>query len=259
MARFPIALEITPPAQPKPRVLLRRARTVGGMPAYINVIQRSDRWSSLDASIRLREHGFDPVWHLANRGRSISRIDTDIARARQAGLSRVLCIRGEHKSEDSVDTPKIREVVRMLNLCLPGVHIGVTLNHHGNAERTMANLWPKLDAGARSIQTQLTFELDSLAPLARELKHCRPDVAIMPMLMPLLSEAAALQVTRRLSIPTPAGLVRDLRRFGPDAGWAHFGRLVALIRTNPLYDGVAIMTPIDMGPAFAARVRDCLS
>ena len=43
------------------------------------MISRPERWSSLDASIALRELGLDPVWHLSNRGRAVSDIEADIA------------------------------------------------------------------------------------------------------------------------------------------------------------------------------------
>ena len=258
MPELPIALEITPPARPKPHVLLRRAHALADRPARINVISRPDRWSSLDASIALRECGIEPVWHVANRGRSVVSIDAQIARARRAGLSHVLCVRGEYKAEDGPDTPKIREVVRMLVRGLPRARVGVTLNQHGRRDRVLANLWPKLEAGACSIQTQVAFELDSLEPLAAEIGRERPDVSITPMLLPVLSEAAALRVAHRLSIPFPAARLRALRERGAEAGWVHFAELVEQLRESPLYTGVAIMTPIDVDARFAARLRAAL-
>jgi 5,10-methylenetetrahydrofolate reductase len=258
MRPCPIALEITPPARVRPEVLRRRARALGGLPRYINVIQRPDRWSSLDASILLRRDGFEPVWHLANRGSSAGQIDAAIRRALGAGLTRVLCIRGEHKAEDGFDTPKIREVVRTLRLRLPAARVGVTLNHHLDARRAMRNLWPKLRAGAHSIQTQVTFDLESLAPLAAQVKAERPRVSIVPMLMPVLSSGAARRVAQRLSVSVPATLLRDLERFGEPAGWDHFAELAAAVRADPLYSGVAVMTPIDVRSDFAARLTGCL-
>ena len=49
---FAVALEITPPKKRLEEVLLRRARLLPGVDA-INVIQRPDRLSSLDASLLL--------------------------------------------------------------------------------------------------------------------------------------------------------------------------------------------------------------
>lgn len=254
-----ISLEITPPAQHKPAVLLRRARALGNLPRYVNVIHRIDRWSSLDASIALRRSGLEPVWHVANRGRLALELESEIDRARAAGLRRVLCVRGEYKARDSLETPKIREVVRMIRRGLPGAHIGVTLNHHQSADRVMRNLLPKLEAGANAVQTQVTFELDSLREFAESLKADRPELMITPMVLPVLSLEAALSLSRRLSISIASEFLQELARDGAEAGWQHFSRLAKEIATDPHFFGLAVMTPMDMDEAFATRLADVLS
>ncbi len=258
VGRLDISLEITPPKLLRPAVLLRRAGALGALPSYVNVIHRTDRWSSLDASIALRDAGFEPVWHVANRGRLAQDLESEIERANAAGLRRVLCVRGEYKAHDSVETPKIREVVRMIRRRVPESHIAVTLNHHQSPSRVMRNLLPKLEAGADSVQTQLTFELDALRPYAESAKKEHPDLEITPMLLPVLSLKAALQLSRRLSVAIPPELLRGLAREGEEAGWRHFARLVAAIRDSPLFDGVALMTPMDMDDDFAIRMASAI-
>lgn len=254
-----ISLEITPPAQPKTAVLLRRASALGNLPRYVNVIHRIDRWSSLDASIALRRTGLEPVWHVANRGRLALELESEIDRARAAGLRRVLCVRGEYKARDSLETPKIREVVRMIRRGLPGAHIAVTLNHHQSADRVMRSLLPKLEAGANAVQTQVTFELDSLREFAETLKADRPDLVITPMVLPVLSLQAARLLSRRLSISIAPELLEGLTSDGAEAGWRHFSQLTREIAADPLLDGVAVMTPMDMDEAFATRLAGVLS
>ena len=249
-----VALEITPPASPRTAVLLRRARALGSLPRHVNVIHRTDRWSSLDASIALRVRGLKPVWHVPNRGRRVSELESDIDRAKAAGLSRVLCVRGEYKERDHLETPKIREVVRMIRRKLPEAHIAVTLNHHQPGDRVMRNLLPKLEAGANAVQTQVTFELDTLRPFAEALKAGRPKLVVTPMLMPILSVESARRLAHRLSLSFPPSLEEALARNGAEAGWEHFERLFSAIDESPLYDGVAVMTPMDMHEAFAARL-----
>ena len=248
-----VTLEITPPASPRPGVLLRRATLLAGT-SRVNVIQRPDRWSSLEASIVLRGRGFEPVWLLANRGRGVAEIEDDIARAANAGIGRVLCIRGEHKAEDHNDTPKIREVVRLVRRSLPEAHVSVSLNHHGPSARVIANLAHKLDAGAHGVQTQVTFDLVSLEAYAALIRERWPGVSITPMLMPVLSARAAVRLSRRLAIPLPASLLHRLELFGADAGWEHFGAFARAIACSSLFDGLAVMTPIDPDSNFAARL-----
>ena len=254
-----LTLEITPPASRRPAVLLRRARALEPLTRRINVIQRPERWPSLEASIALREHGYEPVWHLANRGRSVGHIEAEIGLAREAGIRDVLCIRGEHKAEDGVDTPKIREVVRLLGRLHPVARVAVTLNHHVRSSRVFENLHAKLEAGARAVQTQVTFDLESLRPFAERIASEHPGVALTPMLMPVLSARAAVRLSRRLAIPLPAGLLHRLEVFGEDAGWDHFREFASAVVRSGLYDGLAVMTPIDPSPAFGERLRETLS
>jgi 5,10-methylenetetrahydrofolate reductase len=262
MPLLPVTLEITPPARSLPGVLLRRARALGPRTRRVNVIQRPERWSSLEASIALREHGFEPVWHLANRGLGGAELERQVRRAAAAGIPRVLCVRGEHKAEDGVDTPRIREVVRRLRRELPSAHVSVTFNHHVaralGARRALENLDGKLEAGALGVQTQVTFELESLGGFAEGILARHPQVAVTPMLMPVLSTRAAIRLSRRLSIPLPGMLLHRLEAFGAEAGWEHFRTFAAAVARSPLYDGLAIMTPIDPDEAFAARLRSVL-
>jgi 5,10-methylenetetrahydrofolate reductase len=254
----PLALEITPPRYPRHDILLRRAGTLGGRATRLNVIQRPDRWSSLDASIALIQCGIEPVWHLANRGRTVEEIEADIARAASGGVTRVLCLRGEHKADDGMDAPKIREVVRMARRGLPTAHVSVTLNHHVGSGRVWSNLDAKLSAGAQGVQTQVTFDLNSLAGHAEKIKTHHPDVSITPMGMPVLSVRSAVRLSRRLAIPLPPALLQRLEAAGPDAGWEHFASFARAVARSPLYEGLAVMTPIDPDPEFGARLRAVL-
>jgi 5,10-methylenetetrahydrofolate reductase len=262
--RLPVTLEITPPAQPRPSVLLRRAGCLEGRSRRVNVIDRPDRWGSLAASVVLAGRGFEPVWHLANRGRSVEEIEAELSVAAAAKLCRVLCIRGERKAEDVDDTPKIREMVRMVRRRLPAAHVSVSLNPFAATtrrlrERVIANLAAKLEAGAQGVQIQVSFDLECLRPFAEDVKARRPDVAITPMLMPVESARAAVRLSRRLGVPLPAALLHRLECFGADAGWEHFEAFARAIDESPLYDGLAVMTPIDPGREYASRLRTVLA
>ncbi len=258
---LPITLEVTPPTLPRPAILLRRATCLGSRARRVNVIERGERWSSLEASLELATRGLEPVWHLANRGRSLASIETELARAAAGGVRHVLCIRGEYKAPDRDDTPLIREVVRLARRS--PFEVAVTANPfavHGavGRSRALANLDAKIDAGATRVQMQVSFDLESLRPFAEHLKDRTPEVSIVPMAMPVLSPAAALRLSRRLGVPIPAALIHRLERIGCEAGWEHFGSFARAVAESPLYDGLAIMTPIDPKPTHAARLRASL-
>jgi 5,10-methylenetetrahydrofolate reductase len=67
----------------------------------------------------------------------------------------------------------------------------VTLNPYLDPERSLANLWPKLEAGADFVQTQPVFESASLRGVAERIRARAPRVAILPMVIPIASAAAA--------------------------------------------------------------------
>jgi 5,10-methylenetetrahydrofolate reductase len=250
-----LVLEITPPARPRPDVLLRRASALAPAVRVVNVISRPERWSSLEAAGVLRAKGLDPVWHLANRGRRLADIERAIERAAEAGVRRVLCVRGEYKAEESPDEPKIREVVALLRGRLPDASIGVTFNHHLDASRALDNLFRKLDAGADFVQTQVTFDLRGLRPLAARLAERAPGVALLPMVFPVESAESLRRVARRLGIPLDQALFDRLEREGADAGWRAFGDTLDAIAHEPGFAGAALMTPIDLAPAYRATLR----
>ena len=129
---FFVALEITPPRELRPGILLRRARLLGDLVSRVHVIQRPGRMSSLEASLLLADAGFEPVLHLVNRGRTRQDIDAELRQARAGGIERVLCIRGEGDDKDQATTPRIHEVVARLRGSWPSASVGVTVNQYGH-------------------------------------------------------------------------------------------------------------------------------
>jgi 5,10-methylenetetrahydrofolate reductase len=255
----PIILEITPPVRPRIDILLRRAGMLGDPHRQIvNVIARPDRWASVSAAAALRDHGFDAVWHLTTRGRALAQIEREIERAAEAGLRRVLCLRGERcdeSAEAAGPDPRIRDVVALIRRRLPGASIGVTLNHHLPQPGVLPNLLGKLDAGADFVQTQLTFTLRGLGSIAESLHRRFPDVALIPMIGPVLRADAARATARRLRIPLDQALHDALERGGEEAGWRAFAARLDEIRTSHHFATAALMTPMDPAPGYVARLR----
>ncbi len=257
---FAVGLEITPPRRPLPSVLLRRVRLLGDVAQAINIIQRPDRQSSLDASIFLKSRGIEPVWHLVTRGRSRSEILADVGRARQGGITHVLCIRGDHEAGDLPDTPSLREVTAAVVETIPGAYVGATLNQYApDREAVLRNALPKCQAGAAYVQTQPVFDLETLRPLAEAVRAASPATKIIAMAMPLLTPEAGTQIEARLGVTLPATL-RSAIAAGPEAAWSAFDATIASLVASPLIDGVAIMTfETDPPREVGARIVAALS
>lgn len=253
---FPVALEITPPREPGERVLLRRAGRLGARPAAVNVIQRPERMSSVEASGVLHARGLEPVWHLVTRGRSLDAIRREVARARELGLRQVLCIRGDHDAPDRADTPRVREVVSLVQREIPEALVGVTMNQYEPHERVLRSLLPKLHAGASFVQTQPVFDQAPYLSLVSLLKSAQSEVYVLPMLMPLLSREAALRLVSRIGARVPPRQLERLELGGAGAGWTAFARTLAGLYDSSLADGVAVMTlELDPPEDFAARLE----
>ena len=248
MSPFSVALEITPPRELRPEILLRRAQLLEA--DRVHVIQRPDRLSSLEASLLLAHAGLDPVWHVVNRGRTRDEIETDVRRAGVGGIRRALCVRGEGDDKDGPTTPRIREIVARLREAWPDGSIGVTMNQYGPRDRVLHNLFPKLEAGADFIQTQPVFDLARFESWAREVRRRAPSVELVAMLMPAVPYRTAERIALRLGVHLPA-LVDE---------WHGFAEMLQALAESPLADGVAILTPaMDASPEFAARLRAALS
>ena len=241
MARgeFPVSLEITPPRASKPAVLLRRARLLEACTVTVNVIQRPDRQSSLEAALDLQREGLEPIWHLATGGRPIEEVTADIARAHQAGLGHVLCLRGDH----AADTPgtRVTDAVAAVREHAPGMAIGAALDQYRTDERSDRILAGKLRAGARSIWTQPVFELAPLLRSAGFVKAVEPEARVVAMAMPLLTPESLDAISERLRIPAPEELRRRIEA-GEEEAWGAFEETLATLARVELVDAVAIMT-----------------
>jgi methylenetetrahydrofolate reductase (NADH) len=251
---LPVALEITPPREARPEILLRRARLLGERPFAVHVIQRRERQPSVDASIALERLGIPAVWHLLNRGRSEAEIEAEIATAANAGLRAVLVVRGEPGPPEPTPPPTLASLVRRVRAAIPRARIGVTADPYADRERMLAQLWPKLEGGEAFVQTQPVFEASALAPL-EAVRLRAPQVRIQPMLIPLLSVGAAVRLGERLRVPLPARLLEGLEREGEPFGWRAFAELVRALAGSGLCDSLALMTQeADPPKAFTDRL-----
>ncbi len=254
---FPVSLEITPPRTPKPAVLLRRARLLDACTLTVNVIQRADRQSSLEAALALRREGLEPIWHLATGGRSLEAIAADVGRARAGGVGHVLCLRGDHAAE----TPgtRVTEAIALVRERAPGMAIGAALDQYRADARADRLLAAKLRAGAASVWTQPVFAMPPLLRAAEFVKAARPDARVVAMAMPLLRPESLDAVSERLGIPAPESLRRRIAA-GEQEAWRAFEETLAMLADADLVDAVAVMTyradpPAGTGERIVAALR----
>ncbi|MBI5949244.1 MAG: methylenetetrahydrofolate reductase [Chloroflexi bacterium] len=253
--QFPVALEITPPQTPLPKVLLRRARLLGDAACAVNVIQRPGRQSSLDASCDLVASGIEPAWHLVTRGKTAAEAATEIERAAACGVRQVLCIRGDHEAPDGPAGMTIKEAVTLARGHFAPGSIGVTLNQHvPDMDAALRNLGGKLTAGASYVQTQPVFDTAAAGECFAQVLDRWPATKVVAMAMPLLSAEAAARIEARLGVSLPEELHSRVAR-GEEAAWEAFTGTLAWLAASGLVHGVAIMTfEMDPPPAMGERI-----
>jgi 5,10-methylenetetrahydrofolate reductase len=242
--RLPVAVEITPPRVSRPAILRRRAMLLGHAPDAVNVIQRPDRQSSLDASCELKAAGFEAVMHLVARGTTGRMLEATLERAGEAAIGNVLCILGDTKDGPAI---KVKDLVAATVRALPGALVGATLNQYGDRpERAVANLLAKLEAGATFVETQPVFDAGALEPFVESARKEVPGTRFVAMLMPITSPDALRRMEARLRIAAPDDYARRIAD-GPQSAWEAFAEIIDSLRRSRLVDGLAIMTP-DMDP-----------
>lgn len=239
-----LALEITPPQKLLPGVLKRRANLLGPGVDVINVIQRPDRLSSLDAAMALQHRGIEAVWHLATRGSSWEALEEQASRARSGGLRHVLCLLGEHApgSAPAAKSPTVRDSVEMLCRALPSATLGVTYNQYAPEQpKALANLLAKLNAGAAYIQTQPVFDPGAFLQSVQVIRREHPGIPVVPMVLPLLTLDAVDRIQSRLKIAiSPA--YREAVAAGEEPAWQAFAGVVRELVASNLVNGLAVMT-----------------
>jgi 5,10-methylenetetrahydrofolate reductase len=241
---LPVAVEITPPRVSRPDILRRRAMLLGHAPDAVNVIQRPDRQSSLDASCELKAAGFEPVLHLVARGTSEAALESALERACASTIQNVLCILGDLQDGPAL---RVKDLVAASVRSLPGAIVGATLNQYGDRpDRAIANLLGKLEAGATFVETQPVFDLRVLEPFVEQARKERPGTRFVAMVMPITSPDGLRRMEARLRINAPGDYAREVA-VGTESAWHAFARLVSDLRRSGLVDGIALMTP-DMDP-----------
>lgn len=249
---FVVSLEITPPARWRPAVLARRASALGDRPDAVDVIQRAGRIPSIAAARWLARRGHQPIWHLVTRGRSRAQLIAEIERAGEAGLGLTLCLQGEGDLAQGV---RVRDAVAELRRRLPTSWVGVSFDPYATREPSLRWLRAKLDAGARFVQTQPVFAIEVLDPLVAILARHHPDVALLPMLVPLISAPAARRLGQRLGIGLPDRLLTRLHDGGETAGWAVFEKTLGALACHERIAGATLMTfEIDPSAALLQRL-----
>ena len=225
--------------------------------------------SSLGLCIALKLQGIEPILQITGRDRSRMAIMGDVLSAASFGIDTVLALTGDHpvvgdckqsKPVYDLDSVGILNMLTKMEetgcdcggnplsatpklfkgACVTPVYEPMILQIH--------KLKQKVDAGARYIQTQGIFDLDSLKRFLEAVEKAGIDVPIMAGIIPLKSAGMAKfmnQSVPGIAVPQDQiDLLASAKEKGVKASELGIGlaaKLIADIRAENLCPGVHIM------------------
>jgi len=223
-----------------PDEIVRRARLVRDHVDAVNVpdntagVVHMAAWSA--AAILARE-GIDPIMHVTCRDRNRLALQSDLLGAAALGVRNVLCLTGDHMVHG--DHPNAKPVFDLDSLQL--VELATVLRHgrylSGREIKPAPDLFPgatenpfappydfrplrlqkKVEAGARFIQTQITFNVERFAAFMARVRDLGLDrtVPILAGVAPVRSARAARYMRERVpGMEVPDTVVRRMEQAG---------------------------------------------
>ena len=213
--RFAVTAEMAPPKGCNFSEQLEVARVLQGRVDGVNVTDMQSaclKASSLGLCIHLKASGIEPILQITGRDRSRMAIMGDVLSAASFGIDTVLALTGDHpvvgdckqsKPVYDLDSVGILNMLTQMEetgcdcggnplsatpklykgACVTPVYEPMILQIH--------KLKQKVDAGARYIQTQGIFDLDSLKRFLEAVEKAGIDVPIMAGIIPLKSAGMA--------------------------------------------------------------------
>lgn len=225
-----------------PDDVVRRARLVRDHVDAVNVPDNTAgvvHMSALAAAAILAREGIDPIMHVTCRDRNRLALQSDLVGASALGIRNILCLTGDHMVHG--DHPNAKPVFDLDSMQLLGLVNTLRRGRYlsgreikpapdlfpGAAENPFAppydfrplRLMKKVEAGARFIQTQITYNVGRFAAFMERVRELGLDrrVPILAGVAPLRSARAARHMQERVpGMEVPDAVVRRMEQAGPE-------------------------------------------
>ena len=271
--QFAVTAEMAPPKGYDFSEALETAQLLKGKVHGINVTDMQSaclKASSLGLFAQLKLQGLEPILQVTGRDRNRMAILADILSAASFGIDTMLALTGDHPVVgDCRDSKPVYDLdsVGILNMLSRMEETGLDCGGNpltGPAPKffkgaavtpvyepmilQVHKLKQKVDAGARYIQTQGIFELDSLKRFLEAVDKANIQVPIMAGIIPLKSAGMAKFMNQSVpGIAVPQDQIdalakaREEGRKPAQLGMELAARLIAQIKEEHLCPGVHIM------------------
>ena len=272
--QFAITAEMAPPKGYDFSEALEVAALLKGKVHGVNVTDMQSaclKASSLGLCIQLKQAGIEPILQITGRDRNRMAIMGDILSAASFGIDTILALTGDCKDAKPVydlDSVGILNMVSQMeesgNDCGGNALIGGAPKFFKGAAVTpvydplplqINKLRQKVEAGARYIQTQGIFDLDSLKRFMDAVAQAGVDVPIMAGIIPLKSAGMAkfmnagvpgIDVPQdqidRLTAAAAEGKEKGIKGLPAKLGMEMAAEMIAKIKEEGICPGVHIMS-----------------
>lgn len=221
--KFIVCGEIGPPQSCDGDVIKAKAKHFKGYVDAVNITDNQSaivRLSSIASAKILLEEGVEPIMQVTCRDRNRLAIQSDLLGAAALGIKNVLCLTGDHqkfsdqpeaKGVFDLDSIQLISTVAEMNngRLLSGCEmkrptdflIGAAANPFAEPfEMRIIRLFKKVNAGARFIQTQPIFDMETFARWMEKVVEMKLNerTAILAGVMPVHSIKALLYMKERV-------------------------------------------------------------
>ena len=276
---FGITAEMAPPKGYDFTEEMKVAECLKGIVHGVNVTDMQSaslKASSLGFCIALKQHGLEPIIQMTGRDRSRMAIMGDMLSAAAFGIDTMLALTGDHpmvgdcKSSkpvydlDSVGILRMLSTMEATGLDCGGNELsgGAPKFYKGAAVTPVYEpmilqvnkLRQKVDAGAKYIQTQGIFDIESLKRFMDAVDKANIKVHIMAGIIPLKAAGMAKYMNEnvpgiavpqdqidRLAAAAAEGKAKGVKGLPAQLGIEMAAELIAKIKAEGLCDGVHIM------------------
>ena len=277
--KFGVTAEMAPPKGYDFSEQMAAAQLLSGKVHGVNVTDMQSaclKASSLGLCIRLKEAGIEPILQVTGRDRSRMAILGDILSAAAFGIDTMLALTGDHpvvgdcpQSKPVYDLDSVG-ILRMLSTMeitgkdcggndlaggAPRFYKGAAVTPVYDPIQLQINkLRQKVDAGAKYVQTQGIFDLDSLKRFLDLVDKAGIRCHVMAGIIPLKGAGMAKFMNEnvpgiavpqsmidRLAAAAAEGKEKGIKGLPMQLGMEMAAELIAKIRDEKLCDGVHIM------------------
>jgi methylenetetrahydrofolate reductase (NADPH) len=232
--KFIITAEVSPPKGTDIKRMLSDASLIKDAVDAINVTDNQRavmRMSPLTACSLLEAQGYETIMHLTCRDRNRLALQSELLGASAFGVRNILVMSGDHPAKGDhegtkpvydLDSVQLLELVQRLNQgfdfsgnrlegkteFLTGAVTNTELN-----EVALIKLEKKIKMGARFIQTQAVFDIDSFSDFMDKISDISTRTIIISGIIPLKSEKSARFLNKNIAgIKVPEDIISRMHR-----------------------------------------------